>query len=58
MSKYLSPKEIQALFSIGKTTTYKLLNEYAKQGEVITIGTRTKRVNEELFTEFLKKRKP
>jgi hypothetical protein len=55
MYKYLSPKDIQALYRIKKTTTYKLLKEYeANGGEVIRIG-KLRRVPEEQFTEFLKR---
>ena len=58
MSSWLSPKDIQTTFKIGKTTTYKLLNEYVSNGgEVIRIGKLT-RIPEESFTEFLKRRKP
>lgn len=56
MSNYLSPTAIQSTYQIGRSTAYKLLGEYEKQGgEVIKIGKLT-RVSEELFTEFLKQR--
>lgn len=55
-SYYLSPKGITEKYQIGRTTAYKLLAEFEKQGgEVIHIGKLT-RVSEELFTEFLKGR--
>ena len=54
MSDYLSPKSIQEIYKVGRSTAYKLLNEYENNGgEVIHIGRLT-RVSEELFTEFLK----
>lgn len=54
MSKYLSPTGIKETYQVGRSTAYKLLNEYERQGgEVIHIGKLT-RVSEELFTEFLK----
>lgn len=56
--RYLSPTDIQTLFAIKKTKAFQLLKEYEEQGgEVIRIGTRTRRVSEELFTEFLRGRK-
>ena len=56
MSDYLSPKSIQEIYKVGRSTAYKLLNEYERQGgEVIHIGKLT-RVSEEHFTEFLKVR--
>ena len=56
MSKYLSPTGIIETYQIGRSTAYKLLNEYeAKGGEVIRIGKLT-RVSEEQFTQFLKVR--
>lgn len=56
MSKYLSPTGIIETYQIGRSTAYKLLNEYEKQGgEVLHIGKLT-RVNEELFTEYLRNR--
>lgn len=56
MSKYLSPTGIKETFQVGRSTAYKLLNEYERQGgEVIHIGKLT-RVSEQLFTEYLKAR--
>ena len=56
MSRYLSPTGIAENYQIGRSTAYKLLGEYERQGgEVIHIGKLT-RVSEELFTEFLKVR--
>lgn len=56
MSEYLSPTGIKNKYQIGRSTAYKLLNEYERQGgEVIHIGKLT-RVSEEHFTEFLKVR--
>ena len=56
MTNYLSPKGIITKYQIGRSTAYKLLNEYEKQGgEVLHIGKLT-RVNEELFTEYLRNR--
>lgn len=56
--RYLSPKDIQTLFAIKKTKAFELLKEYEAQGgEVIRIGARTRRVSEELFTQFLRGRK-
>ena len=56
--RYLSPKDIQDLFAIKKTKAFELLKEYEAQGgELIRIGARTRRVSEELFTEFLRGRK-
>lgn len=56
MSKYLSPTGIKETYQVGRSTAYKLLAEYEKSGgEVIHIGKLT-RVNEELFTEFLRVR--
>lgn len=53
---FLSPKGIQETYQIGRSTAYKLLNEYEKSGgEVIHIG-KLRRVSEELFTEFLRTR--
>lgn len=54
---FLSPKDIQTLLHIGKTKAYELLSEYEKQGgEVIYIGTKTRRVETEQFITFLKER--
>lgn len=56
MSKYLSPTGIKETYQVGRSTAYKLLSEYEKNGgEVIHIGKLT-RVNEQLFTEYLKAR--
>lgn len=56
MSNYLSPKTIQERYEVGRSTAYKLLNEYESNGgEVIHIGKLT-RVSEDLFTQFLKER--
>ena len=54
MSDYLSPKSIQEIYKVGRSTAYKLLSEYERHGgEVIHIG-RITRVSDEIFTEFLK----
>lgn len=56
MNSWLSPSDVQTVFRIGKTTAYKLLNEYKASGrELIRIGKLT-RVPEEQFTDFLKER--
>lgn len=56
MSKWLSPADIQTLFSVKRTTSFLLLKEYEeKGGEVIRIG-KLRRVPEEAFTSFLKER--
>lgn len=53
MSKWLSPKEIQTVYSFPRTTAYRLLKEYEQSGgEVIKISS-MRRVNEEQFTEWL-----
>lgn len=57
MSKWLSPADIQTLFSVKRTTSFLLLKEYEeKGGEVIRIG-KLRRVPEEQFTKFLMERK-
>ena len=56
MNKWLSPTDIQTLYSIKRTTSFLLLKEYEeKGGEVIRIG-KLRRVPEEAFTKFLKER--
>ena len=55
--RWLSPTDIQEVFSIKRTTTYELLKEYEESGrEIIRIG-KLKRVPEDSFTTFLKERK-
>lgn len=57
MNKWLSPADIQTLFSVKRTTSFLLLKEYEeKGGEVIRIG-KLRRVPEEQFTKFLMERK-
>lgn len=57
MNKWLSPTDIQTLYSIKRTTSFLLLKEYEeKGGEVIKIG-RLRRVLEPEFTKFLLERK-
>ena len=57
MTKWLTPKDIQTVFSSGKTKAYELLKEYEESGgEVIYLGQHQRRVHEEKFTEFLKSR--
>lgn len=54
--RYLSPADIQELFSIKRTTTYELLKEYEEKGnEVIRIG-KLRRVPEDSFVTYLKER--
>lgn len=51
--RWLSPTDIQEIFSIKRTTTYELLKEYEEKGnEVIRIG-KLRRVPEEAFTNYL-----
>ena len=53
MNKWLSPKDIQIVYSFPRTTAYELLKNYEKSGgEVIKVGS-MRRVNEEQFTEWL-----
>ena len=53
MSKWLSPKEIQSVYSIPRTTSYEVLKEYENTGhQVIHIGS-MRRVEETSFTEWL-----
>ena len=57
MNKWLSPADIQTLFSVKRTTSFLLLKEYEeKGGEVIRIG-KLRRVPEESFTKFLLEKK-
>ena len=54
--RYLSPTDIQELFSIKRTTAYELLKEYEEKGnEVIRIG-KLRRVPEDSFVTYLKER--
>lgn len=56
MSNYLSPIGITKKYQVGRSTAYKLLKEYERQGgDVIHIGKLT-RVSEEALTEYLKRR--
>lgn len=53
MNKWLSPKDIQTVYSFPRTTAYELLKNYEKSGgEIIKVGS-MRRVNEEQFTEWL-----
>lgn len=53
MNKWLSPKDIQTVYSFPRTTAYELLKDYEQSGgEVIKVGS-MRRVNEEQFTEWL-----
>ena len=54
--KWFSPAEVQANYSLKRSTSYQLIKEYVESGgKVIKIG-RIRRVPEEQFTEFLLKR--
>ena len=51
--KWFSPAEVQANYSVKRSTSYQLIKEYEESGgEVIKIG-KIRRVPEEQFTEFL-----
>lgn len=52
--RWLSPSGLMETFEISKSTAYRLLDRFEKQGgEVIRIG-RLPRVSEEAITEFLR----
>ena len=54
MGKWLSPMDVKEIFSVGRTTAYKLIKAYIDTGgEYIRIGKLT-RVPEIPFTEYLK----
>ena len=54
--KWLSPADIQTIYSIKRSTAYQLLKEYEESGkEVIRIG-KLRRVPEDEFTQFLRGR--
>lgn len=54
MSRWLSPSGLMEKFSISKSTAYRLLERFEKDGgEIIRIG-RLPRVSEDIITEYLK----
>lgn len=54
MSRWLSPSGLMQTFDISKSSAYRLIQKYEKQGgEVIRIG-RLPRVSEEAITQFLR----
>lgn len=53
--RYLSPSGLMEKFSISKSTAYRLLERFEKDGgEVIRIG-RLPRVSEDIITDYLRK---
>ena len=53
--RYLSPSGLMEKFSISKSTAYRLLERFEKDGgEIIRIG-RLPRVSEDTITQYLRK---
>lgn len=53
--RYLSPSGLMEKFSISKSTAYRLLERFEKDGgEIIRIG-RLPRVSEDTITDYLRK---
>lgn len=53
--KWLSPEDVQKVFSVGRTTAFDLMKKYRESGgEYIKIGKLT-RVPQEGFETYLKK---
>lgn len=53
--RYLSPSGLMEKFSISKSTAYRLLERFEKDGgEIIRIG-RLPRVSEDIITDYLRK---
>lgn len=55
MGRWLSPSGLMEKFSISKSTAYRLLERFEKDGgEIIRIG-RLPRVSEDIITDYLRK---
>lgn len=59
MRNWIGTDEIQAIFKVGRTRSFELLKEFEElHGDMVArTGKTQRRVPEDLFTEFLLKRK-
>lgn len=55
MSRYLSPKLIEEIYSVKKNTAFKMLKEFKEQGGHIYKIGRLTRVYDEEFDQFMRK---